>query len=101
MWFLFGEVFRFLLVLRICCVILLWHSLCLSYNYSVAFQYWNRYINHFDFVPAGIDTSRLTLRWAILHMVAYPEIQTKVQEEIDRVVGTFYACFETEAKFLL
>ena len=43
---------------------------------------------HFT-VAAGIDASRFTLRWAILHMAAYPEIQTKVQEEIDRVVGTY------------
>ena len=39
------------------------------------------------FISAGIDTSRLTLRWALLHMVAYPNIQKKVQEEIDKVVG--------------
>ncbi|XP_053403116.1 cytochrome P450 2D15-like [Mercenaria mercenaria] len=36
---------------------------------------------------AGIDTSRFTLSGAILHMVAFPDIQEKVQEEIDRVVG--------------
>lgn len=41
----------------------------------------------FDLFPAGIDTSRLSLRFAMLHMVAYPDIQKKVQEEIDRVVG--------------
>ena len=40
-----------------------------------------------DIFFAGIDTSRHTLRYAILHMVAYPHIQTKVQEEIDQVVG--------------
>ena len=40
-----------------------------------------------DIFAAGIDTSRHTLRYAILHMVAYPDIQAKVQEEIDRVVG--------------
>ena len=40
-----------------------------------------------DIFFAGIDTSRLSLRYAILHMVAYPDIQTKVQEEIDMVVG--------------
>lgn len=40
-----------------------------------------------DIFFAGIDTSRLTLRFALLHMAAYPDIQAKVQEEIDRVVG--------------
>ena len=36
---------------------------------------------------AGIDTTRILLRYAILHMVAFPDIQTKVQEEIERIVG--------------
>lgn len=40
-----------------------------------------------DIFFAGIDTSRLTLRYAILHMAVYPEIQSKVQDEIDSVVG--------------
>ena len=34
-----------------------------------------------------MDTSRFTLRFAVLHMAAYPDIQKKVQAEIDRVVG--------------
>ena len=33
----------------------------------------------------------MTLRFAILHMLALPDIQTKVQEEIDRVVGELSA----------
>ena len=33
MWFLFGGVFFFISVLGMDSVILLWHSLCLSYNY--------------------------------------------------------------------
>ncbi|KAL4220119.1 hypothetical protein ACF0H5_020530 [Mactra antiquata] len=40
-----------------------------------------------DIFFAGIDTSRMTLTWAIKHMIAFPDIQEKVQEEIDRVVG--------------
>ena len=33
MWFSFGGVFFFISVLGMGSVILLWHSLCLSYNY--------------------------------------------------------------------
>ncbi|XP_060566927.1 steroid 17-alpha-hydroxylase/17,20 lyase-like [Ruditapes philippinarum] len=40
-----------------------------------------------DIFFAGVDTSRFTLRFALLHMVAFPDIQQKVQEEIDNVVG--------------
>lgn len=42
---------------------------------------------HFFFVLAGTDTSRYTLCWAIKQMLAFPDIQEKVQDEIDRVVG--------------
>ena len=52
-------------------------------NYLIKLLY------HFT-VAAGLDASRFTLRWAILHMAAYPEIQNKVQEEIDRVVGMYH-----------
>ena len=40
----------------------------------------------FDIFIAGFQTSRATLRFAVLYMIAYPEIQTKVQDEIYRVV---------------
>ncbi|GFR66141.1 cytochrome P450 1A1 [Elysia marginata] len=41
-----------------------------------------------DVFGAGVDTSRHTLDWLFLVLVAYPEVQKKMQEEIDRVVGT-------------
>ena len=38
-------------------------------------------------ISGGIDTSRYSLRFALLHMAAYPDIQEKVQAEIDSVIG--------------
>ncbi|XP_005923249.1 cytochrome P450 2J2 [Haplochromis burtoni] len=40
-----------------------------------------------DLIEAGTETSSTTLRWALVFMINYPEIQEKVQAEIDRVVG--------------
>ena len=42
----------------------------------------------FDLFLAGSETTSTTLNWAVLYMVRYPEIQAKVQEELDTVVGT-------------
>ena len=38
-------------------------------------------------MPAGTDTSRMTMMWLVLYMVRNPDIQAKMQEEIDSVVG--------------
>ncbi|XP_071807416.1 cytochrome P450 2J6-like [Asterias amurensis] len=40
-----------------------------------------------DLFSAGSETSSTTLRWALLYMIEFPEIQRKIQGEIDREVG--------------
>ncbi|XP_061194486.1 steroid 17-alpha-hydroxylase/17,20 lyase-like [Saccostrea echinata] len=41
-----------------------------------------------DIILAGLDTSRFTMDWFVYFMSRFPEIQTKCQEEIERVVGS-------------
>ncbi|KAM9385850.1 uncharacterized protein KZ484_007429 [Pholidichthys leucotaenia] len=40
-----------------------------------------------DLIEAGTETASTTLRWALIFMINFPEIQEKVQAEIDTVVG--------------
>ncbi|XP_044146592.1 cytochrome P450 2K6-like isoform X2 [Bufo gargarizans] len=47
-----------------------------------------------DMFTAGMETTATTLRWAILLMMKYPEIQKKVQNEIEQVIGS--ACPQME-----
>ncbi|XP_054138930.1 cytochrome P450 2J6-like isoform X1 [Melozone crissalis] len=48
-----------------------------------------------DLFVAGIETTVTTLLWALLYMVIYPDIQEKVQKELDAVVGCSHVfCYE-------
>ncbi|XP_072043136.1 steroid 17-alpha-hydroxylase/17,20 lyase-like [Amphiura filiformis] len=40
-----------------------------------------------DVFSAGSDTTVTTLRWAIAYMAEYPEVQTRVSQEIQQVIG--------------
>uniref|UniRef100_A0A670XSK0 Uncharacterized protein n=1 Tax=Pseudonaja textilis TaxID=8673 RepID=A0A670XSK0_PSETE len=47
---------------------------------------------------AGTETTGSTLRWAILLMMKYPEIQSKVQEEIAKEIGVRQPRIEDRSK---
>lgn len=47
-----------------------------------------------DLFIAGGDTTATTLRWAMLYMADHKDVQKKVQDEIDEVLG-----FDKQAKF--
>ncbi|XP_067324602.1 cytochrome P450 2D14-like [Anolis sagrei] len=40
-----------------------------------------------DLFAAGTDTTSVTLLWGLLKMILHPEVQKRVQEEIDMVIG--------------
>ncbi|PRD17723.1 UNVERIFIED_CONTAM: Cyp18a1 [Trichonephila clavipes] len=41
-----------------------------------------------DVFSAGLETVTSTLEWSTLFLVTHKEVQTRVQEEIDRVIGS-------------
>ncbi|KAM4629448.1 cytochrome P450 2J6-like isoform 1-T1 [Polymixia lowei] len=56
-------------------------------NPETTFDEDNLVICTMDLFVAGSETTSTTLRWAFLYMAKYPEIQEKVQAEIDRGIG--------------
>ncbi|NXT00687.1 CP2J2 protein, partial [Jacana jacana] len=53
----------------------------------------------FDLFLGGTETTATTLRWALLYMVAYPDIQEKVQKELDAVLSPSHLiCYEDRKK---
>ncbi|CAA0812868.1 Cytochrome P450 98A3 [Striga hermonthica] len=40
-----------------------------------------------DMISAGMDTTTITVEWALAEMVRNPRVQQKLQDELDRVVG--------------
>lgn len=56
-----------------------------------------------DMFGAGTDTALTTIKWIILYVILYPDVQTQIHEEIDRVVGedgkrAGTLCYATDAQ---
>ncbi|PKU35690.1 cytochrome p450 2j2-like [Limosa lapponica baueri] len=56
-------------------------------NGDGSFQEENLVACALDLLFAGTETTSTTIRWALLYMAMYPEIQARVQAEIDAVIG--------------
>ncbi|KAH0518983.1 Cytochrome P450 2J3 [Microtus ochrogaster] len=54
---------------------------------ATSFNEKNLICSTLDLFIAGTESVSTTLRWALLYMALYPEIQAKVHAEIDRVIG--------------
>uniref|UniRef100_A0A8C6G7A1 Cytochrome P450, family 2, subfamily j, polypeptide 13 n=1 Tax=Mus spicilegus TaxID=10103 RepID=A0A8C6G7A1_MUSSI len=54
---------------------------------TTSFNEENLICSTLDLFLAGTETTSSTLRWALLYMALYPEVQENVQAEIDRVIG--------------
>ncbi|XP_041377607.1 cytochrome P450 1A5-like [Gigantopelta aegis] len=55
-----------------------------------------------DIFGAGIDTTRFTLDWAMLYLATSPEVQSKVHEEVDKVVpksGTMLLSYRNQLPY--
>ena len=44
-------------------------------------------VNAFDLFGAGSETTSTTLAWAVCYMILHPEVQSRVQQEIDSELG--------------
>ncbi|XP_059295871.1 cytochrome P450 98A2-like [Lycium ferocissimum] len=49
-----------------------------------------------DMITAGMDTIAITVEWAMAELVKNPRVQQKVQEELDRVIGSDRIVNETD-----
>ncbi|XP_060197156.1 cytochrome P450 98A2-like [Lycium barbarum] len=49
-----------------------------------------------DMVTAGMDTVAITVEWAMAELVKNPRVQQKVQEELDRVIGSDRVVIESD-----
>jgi 5-O-(4-coumaroyl)-D-quinate 3'-monooxygenase len=53
-----------------------------------------------DMITAGMDTTVISVEWAMAELVRNPRVQKKLQEELDRVVGRDRVVSETDFQSL-
>ncbi|KAL3533447.1 hypothetical protein ACH5RR_006968 [Cinchona calisaya] len=49
-----------------------------------------------DMITAGMDTTTISVEWAMAELVKNPRVQQKAQEELDRVIGSDRIMSETD-----
>lgn len=49
-----------------------------------------------DMITAGMDTTSISVEWAMAELVKNPRVQRKAQEELDRVIGSSRVMNETD-----
>eukprot|EP00249_Psilotum_nudum_P007901 c20901_g1_i1 orf=1-1212(-) len=49
-----------------------------------------------DMITAGMDTTAISVEWAMAELVRNPRVQQKTQEELDRVIGIERVIHETD-----
>uniref|UniRef100_A0A4W4FUE1 Cytochrome P450, family 2, subfamily N, polypeptide 13 n=1 Tax=Electrophorus electricus TaxID=8005 RepID=A0A4W4FUE1_ELEEL len=59
-----------------------------SHNPSEGFTEENLFRCTLDLFAAGTETTTTALRWGFIYLIKYPQIQDKVQAEIDKVIGS-------------
>ncbi|XP_053438752.1 cytochrome P450 2C19-like [Nycticebus coucang] len=60
-----------------------------KHNQQSEFTFENLVVSALDLFGAGIETTSITLRYALLLLLKHPEVTAKVQEEINHVVGRY------------
>jgi 5-O-(4-coumaroyl)-D-quinate 3'-monooxygenase len=53
-----------------------------------------------DMITAGMDTTVISVEWAMAELIRNPRVQKKLQEELDRVVGRDRVMSETDFQTL-
>uniref|UniRef100_A0A8C7WQS0 Cytochrome P450, family 2, subfamily N, polypeptide 13 n=1 Tax=Oryzias sinensis TaxID=183150 RepID=A0A8C7WQS0_9TELE len=56
-------------------------------NSDLGFNEANLAFCSLDLFLAGTETTSTTLMWALIYLIKHPDVQVKVQQEIDRVIG--------------